>query len=211
MTKKEWATNNIEKVRAYRAKWAKDNPSKERERKRRWELINREKERVRKRKWEKENPEKVRQMYLNRVAKNPEKEKERVKAWNKSHPGSMMARVRKYRLLHPERLKTSTRKYREANPGVAKICHHNRKARKADNGGRLSIGLPSKLMLLQKNKCAICKTNLLKSGHHIDHIFPLSLGGKNDDRNIQLTCPKCNLKKGAKDPIVFMSEMGYLL
>lgn len=32
---------------------------------------------------------------------------------------------------------------------------------------------------------------------HIDHIFPLALGGSNDLVNLQLLCETCNLKKSA--------------
>jgi 5-methylcytosine-specific restriction endonuclease McrA len=45
----------------------------------------------------------------------------------------------------------------------------------------------------------------------MDHIIPLSLGGKNEDKNIQLTCPRCNKEKGGKDPVVFAQSKGLLL
>lgn len=34
---------------------------------------------------------------------------------------------------------------------------------------------------------------------HYDHIIPLSQNGVNDISNLQLTCKKCNLKKGSCD------------
>jgi 5-methylcytosine-specific restriction endonuclease McrA len=45
----------------------------------------------------------------------------------------------------------------------------------------------------------------------MDHIVPLALGGKNEDRNIQLLLPACNMKKSAKHPNDYMREMGYLI
>ncbi|MGL5935922.1 MAG: HNH endonuclease, partial [Cetobacterium sp.] len=36
-------------------------------------------------------------------------------------------------------------------------------------------------------------------------------GGAHCDSNVQLLCPTCNLRKAAKDPVVFMQEMGRLL
>jgi len=63
----------------------------------------------------------------------------------------------------------------------------------------------------QRNRCAICHKPLRKGRYHIDHIMPLARGGSLDSRNLQITCAPCNLRKGAKDPIKFMQELGYLL
>jgi len=41
--------------------------------------------------------------------------------------------------------------------------------------------------------------------------MPLALGGKNEDWNIQLLRAECNSRKGAKHPIVYMQEKGFLL
>lgn len=42
-----------------------------------------------------------------------------------------------------------------------------------------------------------CKVKL-DDGYHIDHMTPLSKGGKHIISNIQLVCPYCNLTKGIK-------------
>jgi hypothetical protein len=41
--------------------------------------------------------------------------------------------------------------------------------------------------------------------------MPLALGGRNDDNNVQLLTPLCNLSKGAKDPIDYMRIKGKLI
>jgi 5-methylcytosine-specific restriction endonuclease McrA len=41
--------------------------------------------------------------------------------------------------------------------------------------------------------------------------MPLKAGGTNDILNIQLLCKPCNLSKGAKHPIDFMQQRGFLL
>lgn len=52
-----------------------------------------------------------------------------------------------------------------------------------------------KTLLNIDSKCCKCG----KSGKlHLDHIIPISKGGKNELNNIQILCQKCNLLKGNK-------------
>lgn len=55
------------------------------------------------------------------------------------------------------------------------------------------------------NKCSICGRKFDEFEHPtIDHIFPISLGGKDNIENLQLTCNICNIKKSDK---LIYSEM----
>lgn len=45
----------------------------------------------------------------------------------------------------------------------------------------------------------------------IDHIHPLSKGGKHELRNLAVSCRSCNARKNAKDPLDFAREVGRLL
>lgn len=66
------------------------------------------------------------------------------------------------------------------------------------------------ILRMQRGKCAICRKPLAND-LTVDHIQALSRGGSNDRRNIQLTHWKCNHKKLARDPIVHMRSLGFLL
>ena len=50
-----------------------------------------------------------------------------------------------------------------------------------------------------------------KKDYHIDHIMPLSKGGRHTISNLVVSCPTCNLQKNAKDPYQFAQERGRLL
>jgi 5-methylcytosine-specific restriction endonuclease McrA len=100
--------------------------------------------------------------------------------------------------------------WKSKNPESARIYGENRRARKSSSGGKLTLGLSSKLFLLQKGRCACCKKPL-GGDYHMDHIMPLALGGTNTDDNIQLLTSKCNRQKQAKHPVDFMRQRGFLL
>jgi len=85
-----------------------------------------------------------------------------------------------------------------------------REAKKLNNGGSFTVEQINRLYSLQKEKCAICKTQLL-GNYHRDHVTPLSAGGSSDISNIQLLCPYCNMHKSNKLPIHFMQSIGFLL
>jgi 5-methylcytosine-specific restriction endonuclease McrA len=67
------------------------------------------------------------------------------------------------------------------------------------------------ILLMQNYRCAVCRTSLRRKKKHVDHIIPIARGGSNDRSNLQYLCVRCNIEKGAKDPIVFMRELGRLL
>jgi len=142
---------------------------------------------------------------------NKEHMKASIAAWREKHPEQVKAYLDKWREKNPTRDRENSSKYRKANNEKVKITNKNRHARKKGNGGKLSPDIASRLLLLQRGKCTVCKKSLKKTGFHLDHVVPLIKGGRNEDKNIQLTCPTCNMKKGGKDPIQFMQEQGFLL
>ena len=185
--------NKKEKLRAYNAKYYKENCERIKENTAVYVSANKEKISENKKKYYSENKSKIKHNTSEWAKKNPKK------------------RAAAYRASHPEKTNASVAKYRTAHPEVLKIQTHNRRVRKISNGGKLSIEAVPLIFLRQKGKCAICRTSLKKTSYHLDHIVPLFRGGKNINSNIQLTCPKCNLSKGSKDPIQFMQERGFLL
>lgn len=72
--------------------------------------------------------------------------------------------------------------------------------------GRLSKGIVARLYRLQGGRCMYCPAELSEA-FNVDHYIPLALGGKNEDGNVQLLCPSCNRRKGAKHPFDFISEL----
>ncbi len=61
----------------------------------------------------------------------------------------------------------------------------------------------ARMLCLQDAKCAYCRKLLTE--YHIDHKTPVSRGGTNDIENLQMTCPKCNMQKGAMNHEEFLT------
>jgi len=147
------------------------------------------------RKWKKANPEIVR-------ASNA--------AYRNRHKDACNSYNIAWAKAHPENARAIGAKWAAANPDKIRSMNANRRATKRGAEGRHTAEEIKKLLARQKCHCAACKKSI-EAGYHKDRIVPLARGGSNYIRNIQLLCPKCNTKKGAKHPVKFMQEMGYLL
>ncbi len=152
-----------------------------------------------------------------KIAHQPEANENRTLSWRKSlEAGKFFIKtgpenkkwkggLKEYqrRRVESGEAKIALREYRKNNPHKTREWYQNRRARMR---GRLPKGTVAKMFASQKERCAYCQ-NLLGNGYHVDHIIPLSRGGRHVVDNIQLLCKTCNLRKSAKDPKVFEMEM----
>lgn len=191
--------SNLEKARVRSAKWRAEDPARAKAAAAMWRAAHPEKAKASGAKWRTENPEKA---------------KEATAKWHAANPAKVRKAKDKWNAANPEKLKTARAAWEAANPEVKRIRHQNRRARKLGNDCKsssgLSKGLFSRLIKLQRGKCACCGLPL-GDDYHLDHIMPLKLGGINADANMQLLRAKCNLQKNAKHPIDFMQSKGFLL
>lgn len=97
---------------------------------------------------------------------------------------------------------------RRKENGTIREMNHRRRVRLS---GRVPIEEIERLKAAQKMKCANCKACLVKVGHHIDHIVPISKGGGHEVGNIELLCPSCNWKKHALMPHDWAKKNGRLI
>lgn len=66
--------------------------------------------------------------------------------------------------------------------------------------GRLVSLTKRNLMLRDKCECQYCSHGLRTDNATIDHVLPVSRGGKNTWKNTVLSCKPCNNTKGSKTP-----------
>jgi 5-methylcytosine-specific restriction endonuclease McrA len=121
--------------------------------------------------YRKNNPEKVKAAVREWYQKNKEYHKAQTLAWNRAHPKQHLAISKKYR-------------------------YNKRK-----NGG---LGLTlAQIAALQRSPCHYCgaTTNVVQGVvrcMEIDHVIPVSKGGKTEINNVVPACRTCNAKKHNK-------------
>jgi 5-methylcytosine-specific restriction endonuclease McrA len=100
-----------------------------------------------------------------------------------------------YYQAHRSQARARMKTWHKAHPESKRADCHNRRARLKKAPGRHTRHDVLALKLKQRNRCANCNRSL-KPGYHVDHIIPITKGGSNWPSNLQLLCPRCNLRKG---------------
>lgn len=141
---------------------------------------------------------------------NPEVCRERLTKWISENRARKAEVDRNFYRKNREKVLQDVKSWKKNNPEKVRASNINRKALKRQAEGKHTSADLKRIFEMQRGKCAYCKVSI-KNGYHVDHIKPLSKGGSNWPKNIQLTCESCNLSKRAKDPIQFSNEIGMLL
>jgi len=142
---------------------------------------------------------------------NREKINNRSKEYVRLNKEKIKESRRLYYIQNNERIRSRIKTWVQNNRDKVRISSSRKKAKRRGCLVGTFYKKEIELMIVnQKYKCINCKTSI-KEKYHIDHIIPISLGGSNYISNIQILCPPCNLKKNAKDPIVWAQENGRLL
>lgn len=141
--------------------------------------------------------------YQPRIPDDQRKRKGREYA-KRTYP-RQLARLRADYAKNPQKYRSRLAAYRARNPEKVREWSHARRRIE-----RLPRGTVIALRALQRDQCVICRCSLV-NGFHLDHIYPLAMGGKHERRNLQLLCPTCNVRKSAKHPIDYMQSRGFLL
>jgi 5-methylcytosine-specific restriction endonuclease McrA len=133
---------------------------------------------------------------------------QRLEYW-KQNRDRLNEAQREYKQANPDRVREIRREWNRKNPEAVRTHDNKKRAMRLRAPGKFTKDDVKKLLALQKYTCVICRSKLTK--YHVDHKIPLARGGSNDPENLQILCPPCNQSKGAKDPIEFMQQRGFLL
>ena len=124
----------------------------------------------------------------------PDRYKQFERVYRQSHPEVMYAKTKRWRLAHPEHNRLISR------IGAALRYARLRGSPKADFSQEDWKGLLTEY----NNSCVYCGD---RGNLSIDHIIPVSKGGKHTKENIVPACISCNSRKGDKSLIVFLNKL----
>lgn len=142
--------------------------------------------------------------------------RERQRRFNEAHPDRRAEWMRAWREAHPGYSAEANRAWREQNPGAAAAYHQAnrdkamaRLLRRRKRLAEAAFGVVdlSALWATQGTVCPLCSEPIdagLPYPHplspSVDHIVPLSKGGRHCQDNLQWTHLRCNIRKGARPP-----------
>lgn len=136
----------------------------------------------RQRRYRERHAERVRESQQRWLADNPERRKEVSRAHYARNAESEKARALAWRAANPKEWRR-----------IANAAEERRRAAKA--GAGVFVILPRELRRLYNSPCAECGST---DSPTIDHIVPLSRGGRHSVGNLQTLCASCNYSKNSK-------------
>ena len=161
----------------------------------------------RKKEWELAHKEHLRQYYKQYRQIHREERRQYQREYQKYHG-------RRYYLAHKEEKKRYVKQYRQTHKAELNAWDAKRRALKQEALANLTKGQKAEIKEIYRRaredrnvRCYICGKKIPLGHRHVDHIVPLSKGGKHVPSNLAITCDECNLKKGAKTP----EEIGMLV
>jgi 5-methylcytosine-specific restriction endonuclease McrA len=136
----------------------------------------------RSRKWQSANRDRVNEVGRKNYAKNLERSR-----------ANRRKRVRRWYARNPEVARAATKRWNLEHPEAKRISEAKRRVIKLGNG--VFTILPKELNKLLSSKCNNCGTS---EEITLDHIIPISRGGRHSIGNLQPLCQSCNSSKNAK-------------
>lgn len=190
--------------------WLAKNKDRVRQAKRAWREANRDKIREQQRAGYAANPEKYRAKSRANNAKDPQRHRDDAKRYNALHAEERKAYYRRYAAENPEKRAATIKACRTAKPekyrALRKAYFHRRRARLLAS---CSPGVsPADWQVLVRRFggcCAYCGG----SGCEVDHIVPVSKGGRDEIQNVLPACRRCNASKGNRDLGEWLARKGY--
>lgn len=233
--KKRYRERHKDQIRASEKAYYHANKDKRLALARKWALANPEKVRSAARKHSRMSYPKNRKKFISvvlrsrarRIANESVQEKEarlsadrrRYKAWSSNNPEAIKTHAAKYRETHRAEKRAAWKKYYDANKAKRTVSQNDYRKRKRhvylnQKHRRRSRELEAFVedctdtiqKLMASTQCHWCHKDFAGNKVTIDHVIPLSRGGKHRRDNLVAACQSCNSSKSDKLPNEWLQE-----
>lgn len=135
---------------------------------------------------------------------NPDEAKAAIKNWQKNNPDKVQSywltensrlKSRNWRAANREKSRQAARQWAKDNPVKNAIQTANHKALLNGSEGTYTEAEWTELCARYSYLCLCCKEQKPLT---VDHVIPVTKGGRNDVSNLQPLCKECNSRKGQK-------------
>ena len=126
---------------------------------------------------------------------------DKAREYKRSEKGRLAAR--RYREENAEKVAATNRAWKKVNPQSKANSRVQRRAQAID---KIQPGDLVRLMNRQRGLCYYCGEKLVTK--HLEHVVPLSRGGRHTIGNVVYACARCNLSKGTKFLVEWRAPIG---
>ena len=179
----------------YHRKWYKLNRERVLARCKEYGIIHKAEKSITMKKWRQLNKERIAAVDKIWKANNKDRLTTATRKYEECHREQRALAAREHRKNYPDKVALSQKQWHAENYAKVRGYVDVRRLRIIDaTEGDVSV---KELLESWDGLCGICG-KAVTNKYHIDHIVPLSKGGKHAQSNLQVTHPRCNLVKGSK-------------
>lgn len=152
-----------------------------------------------------QNIERTREYKRQYRAEKPEIVKAGATRYREAHKALLTQYLKVYREANKEQIAAYNAAWKASNREACRKHDHARKARVAGQPGERTVEDIRQMYEDQGAACAYCEVDI-SEGYEIDHMLPISRGGRDHWDNLALACIRCNRSKYTKTAEEFMNS-----
>lgn len=133
---------------------------------------------------------------------NLEKARESVRRWARANPEKILQLKRQWAAANSEKIRAWYRRWRLTNPFKAQERNRRRRVRLAGNGIE-SVSI-DRIIIRDGMICHLCGKSVIAKEFSLDHVIPVSRGGRHAENNLRIAHRRCNSRRRDK-PLPWVS------
>ena len=154
-------------------------------------------------KWQAENRERSNAIKARWLARNGDKHRAADKRYREADPERERLKSLRWHRANPERVAAKSKRYANSHPEAGRQADARRSGQRRASGGTIS---PNEWRTILADSLGLCVYCTMPRRLTLEHISPISRGGRHDVDNVAAACRSCNSSKNATPLLVWMAR-----